>query len=136
MPRRLNERSADASSAIELSELSAGIAEAVLDAKARLDRQTAVIADEYKASPTLAMLGSPAFSIAEVRATIKFAIARIDHNTSTRRGSERHFNRVYVYADSASLAKIALHLVSEIEFRITPEIKRPQPIGDDGNTQG
>ena len=56
MPRRLKEGSLDANSAIELSELAAGVADAVLGAKVRLDRHAAAVADQYKASPALSIL--------------------------------------------------------------------------------
>lgn len=128
MPRPPKEPSAAADGAIVLSELLAGIARAILAAKVSLDQDGAAIAEQYKADAALSVLPPPAFAIGEVRIGIKFAIARIEHAPPATKGGERGPAQVQVYVTAESLAEIAPHLVSEMELRIGPEVKRAQPI--------
>ena len=69
--------------------------------------------------------------IGEARIAVKFAIARVESPAPTRRGAKRNPANVQVHVTATALAKIASHLVSEIEFRVTPEVKRAQPIQQD-----
>jgi hypothetical protein len=134
MPRPPKEQSAAADRAIVLSELVAGIAQAILAAKVRLDQDGAAIAEQYKASAALSVLPPPSFAIGEVRVGIKFAIVRMEHMPSTPTGTERGPAQVHVYVTAESLAEIAPHLVSEMELRISPEVKRVQPVEISGDS--
>jgi hypothetical protein len=133
-PRRLKASPVDAKTAIELSEVAAGVAGAVLGAKLRLDQDSVAVADHYKASRVLSTLSPPAFAIGEVRVAIKFAIARVERTSSSQRGTKRGPMQVHVHVTAASLAEIAPHLVSEIELRIAPEMRRAQPIEQDSDS--
>ena len=129
--RRAKVRPRDANDTIDLSELAAGVAHAVLRAKVSLDEEALAIANQYGANPVFSALSPPAFVIGEARIAVKFAIARVESPAPTRRGAKRNPAKVQVHVTATALAKIASHLVSEIEFRVTPEVKRVQPIQQD-----
>jgi|SRR5215475_9551013 len=120
--RRLRAR---AQAGIELSELLACMADAVLGAKSRLDQEAVTLAEQYKTSPVLRLLSPPSFAIGEVRFAIKYAVAQVERSASGQRGTPRPLH-VYVHVAAASLGEMAPHLISEIELRIVPELKRPQ----------
>lgn len=122
---RLKARSQDANTAIDLSELFTGVADAVLGAKSYLDHEAVALADEYKSSPVLSLLSPPGFAIGEVRCVIKYAVAQIEQTAPAQR-SKRRPPSLYVHVDAASLGEVAPHLISEIELRFVPELKRPQ----------
>lgn len=134
MPRPPKEQSAAADGAFALSEVVAGIAQAILEAKVRLDQDGAAIAEQYKSNAALSVLLPPAFAIGEVRVGIKFAIARIDRMPPAPKGTEGGPAQVHVYVTAESLAEIAPHLVSEMELRIDPEVKRAQPVEISGDS--
>lgn len=127
MPRRSDSPDDRATGTIELSALAAGVAEAVLGAKFRLDEYAAVVADQYRASSSLGHLSPPAFAIGEVRVVIKFAIAQIEHGASTEKNPNGGLSQVYVHVATTSLADLAPAFISEIELKIAPEVKRSQP---------
>jgi len=129
--RRAKVRPQDANDTIDLSELAAGVADAVLRAKVRLDEEALAIANQYNANPAFGSFSPPAFAIGEARVAVKFAIARVERPAPTRRGAKRDPANVQVHVSATALAKIASHLVSEIEFRVTPEVKRAQPTQQD-----
>jgi hypothetical protein len=129
--RRAKVRPRDANDTIDLSELAAGVAHAVLRAKVSLDEEALAIANQYSANPLFGALSPPAFAIGEARVTVKFAIARVESPAPTRRGAKRKPANVQVHVTATALAKIASHLVSEIEFCVTPELKRAQPTQQD-----
>src|SRR6266850_2013857 len=130
MPRRTKEESASASGAIDFAELAAGIAQAMLGAKLRLDQFAAAIADQYKANPVLRALSPPAFAIGEVRVTVKFAIAQLERAAPAAQGAGAGAIHLQIHVDTASLTSLAPHLISEIEFRIAPQVRPAQGIED------
>ncbi|MBI2927907.1 MAG: hypothetical protein HY735_10420 [Verrucomicrobia bacterium] len=136
MPRRPKGGSFGAKVPIELSELAAGVGDAVLGAKLSLDQHVAGVADQYKANPALSLLSPPAFAIGEVRVVIKFAIAEVERTASVRRRAKSGSIQAYVHVDSASLAEMPPHVISEIELRIVPETKRTKPKEDFSEVQG
>ena len=128
--RRRPKGSFGAKAPIELSELAAGVADAVLGAKLSLDQHGVSVADQYKANSALSLLSPPAFAIGEVRVVIKFAIAQVERTASVRRRASGGSILAYVHVDSASLAEMPPHLISEIELRIAQETKRTNPTED------
>jgi hypothetical protein len=123
-------RPEDGSAAVELSDLFASVAGAVLEAKAVLDQEAAGLAEEYLRNPPLGAVSPPGFAIGEVRLVVKYAIARVEEAPSRRRGRRQRAS-VSVHVDSAVLAETAPHLIAEMEVRIVPEVKRPQATEDD-----
>ena len=115
-----------ASSAIDLSDLTAALIRSLLDAKRRLDEEVVTLANQYRANPILRFLPPPAFSIGEVRVVIKFAIAQGKPPASTEPSAAPGGARVQMHVDAASLSDLPPHLVSEIELRIKPEMMPPQ----------
>ena len=121
----------DANDTIDLSELAAGVAHALLRAKVSLDEEALTIANQYNANPDFGAFPPPAFAIGEARVAVRFAIARVERPATARRGAKRDPASVQVHVTATALSKIASHLVSEIEFRVTPEVKRAQPTQQD-----
>lgn len=117
------------STTVELSELFASVAGAVLEAKALLDAEAAALAEDYLRSPALGTVSAPGFAIGEVRFVVKYAIANVED--APRRRGRRTRPSVSVHVDAASLAETAPHLVAEMEVRIVPEVKRPQATEDE-----
>src|SRR5438046_7994601 len=122
MARRLRESAFDGKRTIELSELAASVADAVLAAKMRLDQQAVAIAAQCKASPALKNVSPPAFALGEVGMVLKVAIARVERQASPRQRVSHGV--VHVLVDLASLASVEPQLISEVELRIAPATTR------------
>jgi hypothetical protein len=111
---------------IELAELAAAVASALLNAKVRLDQEAIAIAERYKADPLLSAFAPPVFSIGDARVALKIAIASVEAPTPEQVDVKHSRVRVHVTADA--LARIPPHLISEIEFRIGPEVRGVQSV--------
>lgn len=103
----------------ELGEVVASILGAVAAASRSVDAASAELAKIYWKDPVLRSLPLPAFSIPEVTVHMKFAVVRIDAPESATA-----FPAMRVVVDAASLGKLPSHLVSEMQFKVTPQAVR------------
>lgn len=103
----------------ELSDVMASLLSAFVSSKRSMDEKSAELARIYWADPVLRTLPLPIFTLPEVRIQLKIAVVQV--STATSAGAETANPRIRVIVDTPTLEKMPTHLISQVEFKITPQ---------------
>lgn len=105
--------------ATDLTEVVASLLGALIGAQRSLDSASAELAKIYWADPVLRSLPVPVFSMPQVTVHLKFAVLQVEPSPA-----EVKTPTMRVIVDTPSLNKLPAHLVSQLEFKVTPQSVR------------